>query len=104
MEEMKKPIPADYKIDYFVHEDDMNKLDQSHRRVEKWMFILCLVIFIAFVGTNIAWVCYENSFQDVVVTESTQDGSGINLMNNGSGDLSYGAEKQDSKNESQEKR
>lgn len=92
MEEMKKPIPADYKIDYFVHQDDMNKLDQSHRRVEKWLFVLCLVIFIAFVGTNIAWVCYENSFVDEVKVEQDADWEEGNVILNGTGEVTVNGE------------
>lgn len=85
-------IPADFSIPYLVHQDDMNKIDMSHRRVEKWLFIMCLVIFIALVATNIFWIHYENSFQDVVVTENSQDGTGTNIMSGG--DVNYGTEKQ----------
>ena len=92
-----KPIPADYNIPYFVHQDDMNKLDQSHKRVEKWLMVLCLVIFIALVGTNGYWIWYEQSYQDVVVTEASQDGNGVNVIGT-SGDINYGAESQDGQN------
>lgn len=97
--ENEKPIPADYNIPYFVHQDDMNKLDMSHKRVEKWLIALLIIIFIALVGTNGAWMFYENSFEDVVVTENTQDGEGINIMSGG--DVSYGAEVENSKNQSE---
>lgn len=99
--ENDKPIPADYQIPYFVHQDDMNKLDQSHKRVEKWLFALCIIMFIALVGTNAYWIYYENSFQDVVVTENSQDGEGINIM--GGGDVSYGTEVKNSENQGKEK-
>ena len=70
------PIPADYKIPYFVHQDDMNKLDLSHKRVEKWMLIICIVIFLAFVGTNAWWMWYENQFADeATVTQDTPNGN-----------------------------
>ncbi len=62
-------------------------------RQVKRLFILCLVIFAALVISNAAWIYYENSFQDVVVTENTQDGEGTNIMSGG--DVNYGAEKQD---------
>ena len=99
--ENDKPIPADYQIPYFVHQDDMNKLDMSHKRVEKWLLALCIAMFIALVGTNAYWIYYENSFQDVVVTENSQDGEGINIM--GGGDVSYGAEVKNSEDQGKEK-
>ena len=86
-----KPIPADYKIPYFVHQDDMNKLDQSHKRIEKWIFGFAIALFIALIGTNAYWIYYENQFQDVIVTENAQDGTGTNIMSGG--DVTYGAEK-----------
>ena len=89
------PIPADYQIPFFVHQDDMNRLDHSHKRVEKWLIILCIIIFIAFVGTNAYWVWYEQQYQDVVVTETTQDGNGVNVIGT-SGDIDYGTKEKDS--------
>ncbi len=89
------PIPADYKIPYFVYQDDMNKMDQSHKRIEKWLLVLLFVIFFALVGTNVYWIAYELSYQDVVVTETTQDGNGVNVIGT-SGDIDYGAKEKDS--------
>ena len=34
----------------------------------KW-FIICLVLIVLLVGSNIAWLVYENSFKDVTTTE-----------------------------------
>jgi hypothetical protein len=34
----------------------------------KW-FIICLILIILLVGSNIAWLVYENSFEDVTTTE-----------------------------------
>ena len=65
-------------------------------RQVKRLFILCLIIFAALVISNAAWIYYENSFQDVVVTENSQDGEGTNIMSGG--DVTYGTEKQNYKN------
>ena len=71
-----KPIPADFNIPYFVHQDDMNRLDMSHKRVEKWIIGFAIIIFIALVGTNIGWMVYENSFVDeITVTQDTPHGN-----------------------------
>ena len=69
-------------------------------RQVKRLFILCLVIFSALVISNAAWIFYENTYQDVVVTENTQDGEGINIL--GGGDVNYGAETKDSQNKGKE--
>lgn len=98
---LDNPIPADYNVPYFVHQDDLNKLDQSHKRVERWLAILCIIIFVALIGTNAYWIWYEHSYQDVIVTETTQDGDGVNVIG-ASGDISYGPENQGSENESKE--
>lgn len=34
----------------------------------KW-FIICLVLIILLVGSNIGWLVYENGFEDVTTTE-----------------------------------
>lgn len=88
-----KAIPADYQIPYFVHQDDMNRLDQSHKRIEKWLIVVCIVIFIAFVGTNAWWMYYENSMEDIVTetyTAETDDGG--TAIANGDGSIEINGE------------
>ena len=64
--------------------------------VLKW-FIICLILVILLIGTNIAWMIYANSFNDVITTEEIvveaegdgianfigQDGNIYNGENNG---------------------
>lgn len=98
-----KPIPADYQIPYYVHQDNMNRLDQSHKRVERWLTIICLVIFFAFVGTNAWWMWYESQYEDVVTTvtqETSSEGGGDAILNgDGAGAVYYGESKTNSNNE-----
>lgn len=78
-EKKENPIPADYQIPYFVHQDDMNKLDQSHKRIEKWLIGFAVALFIALVGSNAYWIYYESSFEDVSTTvtqETSSEGGG----------------------------
>lgn len=76
MNKTNDKIPADYNIPYFVHQDDMNKLDQSHKRIEKWLIGFMVAMFITLVGTNVYWIYYENQFQDeVTVTQETPNGN-----------------------------
>lgn len=89
----EKPIPADYNIPYFVHQDDMNKLDMSHKRVEKWLITLCIIIFVALIGTNGAWMYYESQFEDVVTeTYTAETDQGGTAIANGDGTVTVNGE------------
>lgn len=83
MEEQKAPES----IPYFVHEGIMARQERHIKR----LWILCLVIFLALVGTNAGWIIYEAQFEDVVMTqEATTDGGGDAVVNGvASGDISY---------------
>lgn len=57
-------------IPYIVHEGMMARQERTIRR----LWILCIIIFVAFVGSNCAWMYYESQFEEVVTTsEITQD-------------------------------
>ena len=38
-------------------------------RIIKWQIIVILVLIIALVGSNVAWIIYENSFETVETSE-----------------------------------
>lgn len=62
-----------------AHELDMARLERANRRL--W-FVLILLIFLL-VGSNIAWIYYENQFEDSITTttiDATQEGSGNNTV------------------------
>lgn len=98
----KQPIPADFCIPYFVHQDDMNKLDMSHKRVEKWLMGFAIALFIALVGTNAYWIWNENQYEDVTTTvtqESSSEGGGNAIINGeNAGAVFYGESKTNSNN------
>lgn len=87
MDENKTNIPD--VISYYDHEEQMAR---EERHTHRWQ-IFAFVLFAAFVLSNLSWILYECSFQDVVVTENTQDGEGTNII--GAGDVNYGAEIKD---------
>lgn len=73
-------------IPYFVHEGDMTRLE----RINKRLWILVLVIFLAFIGTNAGWIIYENQFEDVAVQQEIDTGNGAAAVS-GIGDVTiYG--------------
>lgn len=66
-------------IPYIVHEDHMARQERHIKR----LWILCLVIFVALIGTNAGWIWYENSFEDIVVTQDNADGYNNYVGNDG---------------------
>lgn len=62
----------DRTIPYYVHEGEMTRQERTIRR----LWILCIIIFIALVGTNGAWIYYESQFTDEVITQDIMQDSG----------------------------
>lgn len=58
----KKPVP------YIVYETELARMERQIKR----MFVLCLIIFLALIGTNAGWIAYEKQYEDSVTTV-TQD-------------------------------
>lgn len=52
-------------IPFYVHEGEVYRLERANRR----LFILMLIVFLAFITTNAGWIIYESQFEDVVVTQ-----------------------------------
>ena len=53
-----EPVP------YIAHESEVARLE----RIIKRLWILCIIIFIAFVGSNGAWIYYESLWETVETT------------------------------------
>lgn len=70
-------------------------LERTIRR----LWILCILLILLLVGTNVAWLYYESQFEDVVTTTETidalQDGEGPNIV--GGGDVNYGTTSENKK-------
>lgn len=49
----------------------------------KRLWILCIIIFAAFVISNIAWIIYENQFMDIEVTQENTSGYNNYIGNDG---------------------
>lgn len=76
MTEEKREVPL------ILHEAIMSHMERTIRR----LWILCIVLLIALVGTNAAWIIYENQFEDIVITQET-DGEGDNNYVDGDGSI-----------------
>ena len=75
-------------VPYVAHEIAMA---QSERNIKR-LWIIILVLIVALIGTNLAWIIYENSFEEVITTteeyydaEQDADGGGDNnsIINGG---------------------
>lgn len=65
-------------IPYFSHEGDMARMERSNKR----LFIVILVLIVALVGSNAAWIYYENQFTDEISVEQDVDtGDGDAFVN-----------------------
>lgn len=77
-------------ISYYEHESIMVHMERSNKRV----WILCLILVLALIGTNGAWIYYESQWeyiQESTQIEAQQEGE-LNII--GGGDVTYGAESQ----------
>lgn len=59
-------------IPYIVHEDHVFSLERTIKR----MWILCIIMFIALVASNICWIVYEAQWSDQVITQDIDTGNG----------------------------
>lgn len=90
-------------IPYIVHEDQMARQERHIKR----LWILCIIIFIALIGTNAGWIYYENQFEDIVITQDGKaDSNGnVTLSGVGSGSIyNYGESEADNQNSETEAR
>lgn len=63
-------------IPYFAHEGDMSRMERANKR----LWIVILVLIVALVGSNGAWIWYESQFEEEVTTkieaeQETSEGS-----------------------------
>lgn len=87
MTENEEKRNAPETIQYYIHEGIMVRQERHIKR----LWILCIIIFLALVGTNAGWIIYEAQFEDVVMTQDANTDGGGNVVVNGvaSGDLNY---------------
>lgn len=62
-------------VPYVVHESAMARAERQTKSLV-WVIVLLIVLL---VGSNIAWIAYENSFDDMTETYTVeQDGADTN--------------------------
>ena len=75
-------------IPFIAFESALARLERTNRR----LFILCIILILLLLATNLSWICWENQFTTTESTEVSQDidtGNGdANIT--GIGDIVYG--------------
>lgn len=81
-------------IPYFAHEGEMARAERLNKR----LWILCLILILLLAGSNVFWFWYESRFEDVVTVtqESSTEGGGNAIVNNG-GSVTYGESETDNR-------
>lgn len=82
-------------IPYIAHESEVARLE----RIIKRLWILCIIIFLAFVISNGAWIWYENQWEDVSVSQEITQDSGEGGTNTYSGNVIGGDFYSDTENQ-----
>lgn len=67
-------------IPYFCHEGDMARAERTIKR----LWILCILLVVLLVGTNVAWIVFENQWEtaETVVTQDVDTVNGGNASIN----------------------
>jgi hypothetical protein len=74
-------------------------------RQVKRLFILCIIMFVALVGSNLAWLVYENQYEDVstvVTQETSSEGGGDAIINGDNAGAVYNGESKANSNDKNE--
>lgn len=70
-------------VPFFVHEAVLTRMEHVNKR----LWILCFVLLIALIGSNVGWLYYESQWQVMETTTVTQDldsgEGGTNIINDG---------------------
>ena len=62
---------------------DWQRNEQRHENREKRLVWVIVLLICLLVGSNAGWLIYENSFEDVVITQENDDGYNNFIGNDG---------------------
>lgn len=83
-------------VPYIAFEGEMTRLERMNHK----LFVLCLALLIALVGSNAGWIWYESQFEtytETTVTQEAESGEG-DAVNKFIGGDEYGEVETDSDN------
>lgn len=74
------------KSEYFIYESSMIRLE----RIIKRLWILCIILILLLVGTNIGWIWYESQFVDEIKIDQEIESEDSDNYITGIGNIGYG--------------
>lgn len=87
-------------ISKYYFESITTKLERTIER----LWILCIILIVLLVGSNAAWMYYENLYEDTVITQEIQQDSGEGGTNTYKGNVvggDYNGETDDTDNDNE---
>jgi hypothetical protein len=83
-------------IPYYAYDAITILYNKTIRR----LWILCIILAVFLVGSNVGWLVYESQFEDVVtsVEQEAEWDSESEVIMNGTGTINYGESKTNSNN------
>ena len=69
-------------ISRWAFESVLHRTDRMYRR----LWVVCIILIIALIGSNAAWLYYENQYQvteTTVTQDASNDGEGDIILSNG---------------------
>ena len=72
-------------VPYVAHDSAMARSERHNKR----LWIVILVLIVALIASNLAWIIYENSFDDCVITQDVEQDADNGTNNFVGGDV-YG--------------
>ena len=66
-------------ISYYAHEGMLARMERVNHR----QFVVIIILIVCLVASNLAWVLYETSFEEVTVTQENTDGFNNYIGNDG---------------------
>ena len=68
-DECKRCAMNDDMTNVIMSSADWQRNEQRHLRREKRFIAIIILLIVLLVGSNISWLVYENSFEEVITTE-----------------------------------
>lgn len=82
--------------DNFRYIWDAESAKNERHSVRQWVLIIILTV--ALIVTNLAWVIYENQFEDIsIIQDGYADGNGTNYLNS-MGEMTINGEQSETDN------
>lgn len=85
-------------ISYLQYESSQARMERTNRR----MWILCIILIVALIGTNSAWLYYESQFMDTVTVSQEVETNDSPAYVNGTGSMTINGESETDSNKNKD--